>query len=290
MGIRINVDGRIGTDDDRMLSPLDLGFIFGASVYETLRTYSRRPFLLTRHLKRLRESADSLNIPIGLSDEAFTSRVEETIVSANNRESTIRIIVSEGIGQIDYGLGAAAEPTIVIIVKPLPEDWERSPEQVMRVALVEVVRNPPRSVNPRIKSSNLLNNLLAMRAARSRGAEEALMLNYLGELAEGSLTNVFIVKDGVVKTPSLETGILGGITREIVIGLAKEKGIEAEETTILPDQLLQADEVFLTGTTKEVIPVVAVNDCIIGDGKAGPITMTLWDAYREKVHEFLEQS
>jgi branched-chain amino acid aminotransferase len=273
-----------------MLSPLDLGFIFGASVYETLRTYSGRPFLLTRHLKRLRESADSLNIPIGLSDEAFTSRVEETILAANNRESVIRIVVSEGIGQIDYGLGAAREPTIVVIVKPLPEDWERTPEQVMRVALVDVVRNPPRSVNPRIKSSNLLNNLLAMRAARSRGAEEALMLNYLGELAEGSLTNVFIVKDGVVKTPSLETGILGGITREIVIGLAKKKGIEAEETTVLPDQLLQADEAFLTGTTKEVIPVVAVNDCIIGDGKAGPITMTLWDAYREKVHEFLEES
>ena len=288
MGIRINVDGRLGTDEDRMLSPLDLGFIFGASVYETLRTYSGRPFLLTRHLKRLRESATSLNIPIGLNDESFTSRVEGTIAAANNRESVIRIVVSEGIGQIDYRLGAAKEPTIVIIAKPLPEDWERSRGQVMQVALVDVVRNPPRSVNPRIKSSNLLNNLLAMRAARSQGADEALMLNYRGELAEGSLTNVFIVAGEVVKTPSLETGILGGITREIVIGLAKDKGIEVEETTILPDELLRADEVFLTGTTKEVIPVVAVNDCIIGGGEAGPITMVLWDAYREKVQEFLE--
>lgn len=271
-----------------MISPLDLGFVFGASVYETLRTYEGRPILLERHLKRLRESAESLKIPIDLPDRDFTSRVKDAILAADNNESVIRIIVSEGIGQIDYGEGAAPKPTIVIIVKPLPEDWERRPEQVIRLALVDVVRNPPRSVNPRIKSSNLLNNLLAMRQARSRGAEEALMLNYRGEVAEGSLTNVFMVKDGIVKTPSLDTGILGGITRGIVIGLAREKGYEAQETTILPDELLKADEVFLTGTTKEVIPVVSVSDCIIGDGEPGAVTMTLWHAYRDKVREFLE--
>jgi branched-chain amino acid aminotransferase len=200
----------------------------------------------------------------------------------------IRIIVSEGVGEIDYGEGVAPDPTIVIIVKPLPADWERKSETVIRVALVDVVRNPPRSVNPRIKSSNLLNNLLAMRKARSQGAEEALMLNYRGELAEGSLTNVFIVKDGVIKTPSLDVGILAGITRQIALDLAENKGFEVEETIILPDQLFRADEVFLTGTTKEVIPVVSVNDCIIGDGKPGPVTMALFEAYRERVRQFVE--
>lgn len=271
-----------------MISPLDLGFIFGASVYETLRTYGNRPFMLGRHLKRLRESADSLRIVVNLSDEELVSRVEDTLAAANNPECVIRIIVSEGIGKIDYGVDAAPEPTVVIIAKPLPEDWERRADQVIRVALVGVVRNLPRSVNPRIKSSNLLNNLLAMREALSRGAEEALMLNYRGEVAEGSLTNVFIVKDRIVKTPSLDAGILPGITREIVIGLAIAKGLETHETTILPDQLLQADEIFLTGTTKEVMPVGSVDSCLIGDGKAGPVTTALWEAYRQKVRKFME--
>jgi branched-subunit amino acid aminotransferase/4-amino-4-deoxychorismate lyase len=127
-----------------------------------------------------------------------------------------------------------------------------------------------------------------MRKARSQGAEEALMLNYRGELAEGSLTNVFIVEDNVVKTPSLDTGILAGITREIVLKLAEKKGFQAEETVVLPDQLFKADEAFLTGTTKEVISVASVNDCIIGDGQPGPVTMTLFEAYRERVREFLK--
>ena len=244
--------------------------------------------MLGRHLKRLHESAASLKIEMGLSDEEFTARVEATLAAAGNRESVIRLIVSEGVGEIDYAEGVAPDPTIVISVKPLPADWERKPDAVIRVGLVDVVRNPPWSVNPRIKSSNLLNNLLAMRKARSRGAEEALMLNYRGELAEGSLTNVFIVKDKVVKTPSLDAGILAGITREIVLDLAEKKGFGAEETIILPDQLFKADEVFLTGTTKEVIPVVSVNDCIIGDGKPGPVTMALFEAYQEKVRELIE--
>jgi branched-chain amino acid aminotransferase len=288
MGIRVNVDGRIGTETDRLLSPLDLGFVFGASVYETLRTYASRPFLLDRHLKRLHESAASLKIDLDLSDEELVSRVEATLATAGNPESVIRLIVSEGVGEIDYGEGVAPDPTVVIIVKPLPTDWERKPESVIRVALVDVVRNSPRSVNPRIKSSNLLNNLLAMRQARAKGAEEALMLNNRGELAEGSLTNVFIVEDRVVKTPSLDAGILPGITRALVLGFAEKKGFETEETIILPDQLFKADEVFLTGTTKEVIPVAAVNDCIIGDGKPGPVTMALFEAYRERIREFLE--
>jgi branched-chain amino acid aminotransferase len=287
MGIRVNVDGRLGTEEDRLISPLDLGFLFGASVYETMRTYGGHPFLLDRHLKRLRASAEALTIQIGLTDEEFTRRVLETLASADNRESVVRIVVSEGVGVIDYREDAAPQPTIVVIAKPLPVEWERQPDQVVKVALVGVIRNPTRSVNPRIKSSNLLNNLLAMREARSKGADEAIMLNSLGEVAEGSLTNVFVVKDGVVMTPSLDTGILAGITRELILGLSKKSGFETTETTILPDELFNADEVFLTGTTKEVIPVVEVSDCCINDGKPGPVTMTLFRAYREMVADFL---
>jgi branched-chain amino acid aminotransferase len=210
------------------------------------------------------------------------------MAAADNPESLLRIILSEGVGQMDYGEDAAAKPTLVIIVKPLPADWERTPEQVLRVALVDVVRNHPKSVSPRIKSSNLLNNLLATREARSKGAEEAIMLNYRGELAEGALTNLFIVKDGVVKTPTLETAVLAGITRGLALELAKQEGFETEETVILPDELFKADEVFMTGTTKEIIPVTSVNDCLIGDGKPGPVTMTLFKAYKEMVKKVMD--
>jgi branched-chain amino acid aminotransferase len=288
MGIRVNVDGCLGTAEDRLISPLDLGFVFGASVYETLRTYGGRPFLLDKHLARLRYSAESLKITPDLTDNEMVSRISETMAAANNPESLIRIILSAGVGVIDYGEDAAPKPTLVILVKPLPNDWERTPEQVVRVALVDVVRNHPRSVNPRIKSSNLLNNLLATREARSKGAEEAIMLNYRGEVAEGALTNVFIVKDRVVKTPTLETTVLAGITRGLALELAKQKGFETEECVILPDELFQADEAFLTGTTKEVIPIVAVNDCVIGNGTPGPVTMTLFNAYREMVKEVMD--
>ncbi len=287
MGIRVNVDGRLGTEQDRLISPLDLGFLFGASVYETMRTYGGHPFLLDRHLKRLRASADALKIQIGLTDAEFTGRVLSTLAAADNRESVVRIVVSVGVGMIDYREDAAPQPTVVIIVKPLPLEWERQPDQVMKVALVGVIRNPTRSVNPRIKSSNLLNNLLAMREARAKGADEAIMLNSRGEVAEGSLTNVFVVKDNIVMTPSLDTGILAGITRELILGLSKKGGFETTETTILPDELFNADEVFLTGTTKEVIPVVEVSDCYINDGKPGPVTMALFDAYRKMVADFL---
>ncbi len=288
MGIRVNVDGCLGTAEDRLISPLDLGFVFGASVYETLRTYGGRPFLLDKHLARLRYSAESLKITLDLTDMEIVSRVSETMLAADNPESVIRIILSAGVGKLDYGEDSAPKPTLVILAKPLPGDWERTPEQVIRVALVDVVRNHPRSVNPRIKSSNLLNNLLATREARSKGAEEAIMLNYRGEVAEGALTNVFIVKDRVVKTPTLETTVLAGITRGLALELAKQKGFETAECVILPDELFKADEAFLTGTTKEVIPIVSVNDCAIGDGKPGPVTMTLFHAYREMVKEVMD--
>lgn len=282
LSIRINLNGVLGTDADRLLSPLDQGFVFGASVYETLRTYRGRPFLLERHLARLRESAASLSISLDVTDEEMTRRLDETLSAAANPESYIRIIVSAGVGEVDYRVGAAREPTTVILVKPLPEVPAHFYRDGVRVAVVSVVRNHPRSVSPRIKSSSLLNNLLAMREALSRGAEEAVMLTFKGEVAEGSLTNIFLVKGRVVKTPSVDVGILAGITRELVLRLMAGLGFDTEETIIFPDDLLRADEVFITGTTKEILPVTMVDDTRIGNGKPGPVTLAVLQAYRER--------
>ena len=285
MAIRINVNGSLGNEQDLMLSPLDLGFVFGASVYETIRTYNGRPFLLERHLKRLRESANSVHIPLEVSEVELAKRVEETLAAASNTESYVRIIVSAGVGALDYreNEGEAPRPTVVILVKPLPEVPARLYEEGVGVALVGVVRNHPKSVSPRIKSSSLLNNMFAMREAHSRGAEEAIMLNYRGEVAEGSQTNIFLVRQGTVRTPSVAAGILAGITRELVLSLAEESGIGTREDIISPDELLQAEEVFLTSSTKEILPVVAVDDTRIGDGRPGPVTVELLGAYRRKV-------
>ncbi|MFQ5790031.1 MAG: aminotransferase class IV [Acidobacteriota bacterium] len=290
MGIRVNVDGRLGTENDRLISPLDQGFVFGASVYETVRTYHGRPFLLDRHLERLRRSAAGLNIAVDLAEKEIVSRVEETLAAAANAESYIRIIVSAGLGALDYRVGSAGPPTVVVLVKPLPGVPSRFYREGIRAALVDVVRNHPQSVSPHIKSSNLLNNLLALREADACGAEEALMLNYRGELAEGSRTNVFIVKDGVAKTPSLDAGILAGVTRDLVISVARERQIETRECRLLPGEVFKADEVFLTATGKEILPVVAVSERVIGDGMPGPVTLELHKAYREKVRLLMDST
>ncbi len=287
MGTKVNVDGRLGEGGDRLISPLDQGFLFGASVYETLRTYEGRPFLLERHLARLRESAEALAIDVPVSDEQMAARLEETLAAASNPESVVRIIVSAGIGSIDYTKGAAPEPMVVILVRPLTPPPPEAYQQGIRVALVDVVRNHPGTVSPRIKASNLLNNLLAMREAQRAGAAEGLMLNYRGEIAEGSMTNVFVVTDGVLRTPPLSAGILEGITRELTLQVAKEEGVELREEPILPEDLAAADEIFITSSAKELLPVTSVGDRKVGDGRPGPVTNGLLAAYRSKVHELM---
>ncbi len=283
MGIRINVNGKLGDEKDLLLSPLDQGFVFGASVYETLRTYQRRPFLLEKHLARLRESTASLDIPLDVSDEEIIGRIEETLTAASNPESYVRLIVSAGVGELDYRRGSTLRPTVVILIKPLPEVPPRFYKEGIRVVVVDVVRNHPNSVSPRIKTSSLLNNMFAMREAYGRGAEEAVMLSYRGEVAEGSQTNVFLVQGRKVKTPTVEVGILAGITRELVLTLAQEEGFEIEECVFVPEEFLRADEVFITSSTREVVPVVRVDEKQIADGRPGPVTLALLQAYRKRV-------
>jgi len=283
MSIRVNVNGKLGDEKELLLSPLDLGFVFGASVYETLRTYRGRPFLLERHLARLRESAASLDIPLDVGEQDLMGRIQETLEAASNEESYVRLIVSAGVGEIDYRRGATRSPTVVILVKPLPGVPDRFYTEGIRVVVVDVVRNHPKSVSPRIKTSSLLNNMLAMREASARGADEAVMLTYRGEVAEGSQTNIFLVEGKTVKTPTVDVGILAGITRELVLSLAKELGLETKECVFPPEELYRADEVFITSSTREVVPVVRVDDTNIGTGRPGEVTLALLEAYRRRV-------
>lgn len=287
MTIRINVNGEVGSEEDRLLSPLDQGFLFGASVYETLRTYDGVPFLVARHLKRLRESASALGIDIDVSDETLTRRLQETLEASANAESSVRIVVSAGVGAIDYRQGSTKTPTIVIVVRPLQSFPDSLYQEGATASFVSIMRAGRGNLSPRIKSSNLLNNLMALRQAHERGAYEALMLNPQGEVCEGSMSNVFVVTDATIATPPISAGILEGITRELVLSIAREGGFELEERTVLPDELLGADEVFITASSRQVVPIVKVDDQLIADGHPGPVTRKLISLYHDKVHALL---
>jgi branched-chain amino acid aminotransferase len=285
MATLVNVDGKLGSEEDRLLSPLDQGFLFGASVYETVRTYGGRVFLLERHLGRLRESARALDIALDVTDEELAARVEETLVAAGNAESSIRIVVSAGVGSIDYRAGSAARPTVVVIVRPLPEYPDSLYREGTRAVVVPMMRATRGGLDPRIKSSNLLTNLSALREAHRQKAYEAIMLNPDGDVAEGSMSNVFLVAKGVVRTPPISAGILEGITRELVIEVARERGYPVEERGFKPDELLRADEVFITASARQIVPIIQVDKTHIGNGKPGPVTRALIAAYKEKIRD-----
>jgi branched-chain amino acid aminotransferase len=280
MGFFASVDGRVVPAEEAFVSVLDNGFAFGDSVYEVLRTYAGRPFEPGRHFRRLRASASRLGFDVPLSDTDLLARAEALLARAGNPESYIRIIVSRGRGDCSYNFDAVVGPTVVLVAKPMPSYPERHYTEGIRVAAVSVRRNHPRALDPAIKSSNLLNNILAVREAQARGAEEPLLLNLEGFLAEGASANVFLARRGTLFTPPLAAGILAGITREVVLELAAGLGLPAREEPLHVDDLLAADEAFLTSTTRQIVPIREVDGTVVGAGRPGPLTRRLMEAFR----------
>jgi len=288
----INVNGRIAQEQDAVIPVMDHGFLYGEGIYEVVRTYDGKPFLFDRHLRRLRRSAEMIALRLPFSDAEFVARVRETIAAFHRQPGAppgqdlyLRVLITRGVGELSYDLAACTTPSVVIIVKPIsphpPEVYERG----VRVALVPVVRNHPSSINPLIKSNNLLNNALAAQEAFRRGAFDAVMRNYRGELAECSTSNLFIVKDGVLLTPPLDAGLLAGITRGFVIELAPEAGVPVREAVLHDEDLLGAEESFLTSSTKEIVPIVRVDETVIGTGAPGPTTTVLSSLFKRKTKE-----
>ncbi len=280
----VYVNGTISPADRASVPVFDHGFLYGEGVYETLRTYRREPFLFDRHMRRLHRSADMLALRVPDDDASLLAKVRQTMAAlAEPGEAYIRILVTRGVGELTYNPAACPKPTLVIIVKPFPGQPERTFTEGIRVALVSVRRNHPQALNPQIKSNNLINNALAMQEAITRQGEEALMLNQAGEIAECAQSNFFLVRGGRVLTPPLTAGLLPGVTREFVIELARGLGVEAAEARLAPDDLRTADEAFITGTTREITPVVAVDELTIGSGQPGAITKRLMESFRNKV-------
>lgn len=282
----VYVNGTIAAADQAVVPVYDHGFVYGEGVYETLRTYNRVPFLYDRHMRRLRQSAERLILDVPFDDAALLQAIDRTVAAAGElTEAYIRILLTRGVGDLNYDPKSTPQPTTVIIVKPLEPPAARVFNDGIRISLVEMLRNHPKSVNPLIKSNNLLNNAMAMQAAYRSGAEEALMCNYRGELTECSQANFFIVRHGAAVTPRSEAGLLEGITRAFIFELGHELGIEVREETLRPKDLETADEMFITSTTRELSPVVNIDGRAVGPGKPGPVTRRLLERYQQRARE-----
>jgi branched-chain amino acid aminotransferase len=287
----VYVNGKIASANEAMVHVYDHGFLYGEGVYETLRTYNLVPFLYQQHCRRLRASAGYLNLSVPFSDDELRRWIEETIQAAGDlREAYIRVLLTRGVGELTYDLTATPTPTLVIIVKPFEEPPARVFEDGIRISLVSILRNHPGSVNPIIKSNNLLNNALAMQEAQASGGEEGLMCNYRGELSECAQSNFFMVRDGVALTPRSEAGLLEGITRDFIFEVGEAVGVPVQRTTLVPADLDTAQEAFITGSTRELSPVVRIDDRVIGNGRPGPITRRLLEGFRRRARQLTADS
>lgn len=291
MTVVVNVNGVLTDEGGASVSVFDHGFLYGEGVYETLRTYNGQPFLLDRHLARLRASAASIALPVPLDDLAFETSIRDTMAAVDAPgERYIRILLTRGVGELSYDPNACPTPTVVIIARPHAETPPDLAARGATVVLSSVLRNHPGAVSPRIKSNNLLNNALAMQEALRAGADEALMCSYKGELAECAQSNIFLVRNGEALTPPLATGLLEGVTRNFVFEVGAEVGIPVREQTLRVIDLDTADEMFLTGTTREVLAVTRLADRAVGTGIPGPITCELAAAFSRMARDLTMKS
>jgi branched-chain amino acid aminotransferase len=277
------LNGRFVPTDEAKVSVFDHGFLYGDGVYETMRSYGGKIFMLTRHLSRLKQSADAISLTLPLPLERIGEALQESLTVNQLREAYLRIQISRGPGEIGLDPALCPAPTMVILVKPFKDYPPALYEKGVNVAIVDTRRNHPLSLDPSIKSTNFLNNILAKIESLKAGAYEGIMLNWKGYVAEGTISNIFAIRKQVLFTPSLDTGILDGITRDLVLHLAKQNKITVKEKFLRPLELAKADECFITNTTVEIMPVTSIDGNVVGSGTPGPVTRKLLDDYRNEV-------
>ena len=282
---KVYINGLLYEKAEAKISVFDHGLLYGDGVFEGLRIYNGKVFRLKEHVDRLYESARSILLDIPITREKMMSDIRDTVNVNEKKDGYIRLVITRGAGYLGLDPRKTSDPQIIIIVDDITLYPTEMYEKGMELVTVATIRNNPAALNPRIKSLNYLNNVLAKIEAVNAGYAEALMLNHKGEVAECSGDNIFLVRNGVLKTPATDAGILEGITRNAVMELASKSGIPVEETALTRHDLYAADECFLTGTAAEVIPVVKLDGRSIGKGTPGPVTKRLLDAFHQLVRE-----
>lgn len=285
--LKIWMDGKLIGPDQAKVSVFDHGLLYGDGVFEGIRSYNGRIFERGAHLRRLFDSAKGIDLRMPHSFEAIDRAMDETLDANGFLDSTkdayIRLVVTRGVGVLGISPRRTWKPQVIIIASTISMYPEEMYTTGMPVIVSSVTRNLNNAMPPRIKSLNYLNNILGKVEAIDAGCPEAIMLNHMGNVAEATGDNVFIVRDGQLQTPPTSAGILEGITRRTVIRLARELGIEVVEKDLVRMDLYTADEVFLTGTGAQVIGVKEVDRRPVGEGQTGPITRQIMEAYEHLV-------
>ena len=285
MGLKIYIDGKYLAKEDAKVSVFDHGLLYGDGVFEGIRAYNGLIFRLDAHIARLYDSAGAISLDIPVSPEEMKKIVIDSIAVNGLDDAYVRLIITRGVGTLGVDPGTCPEPSIICIAASIALYPKEYYEKGLDVIVTQTRRMGKENLDPGVKSLNYLNNILAKLEANKAGCLEAVMLNGDGTVAECSGDNIFIVNDGALITPDVDSGILRGVTRGAVLELAREAGIDAVERKVSRDELLTADECFLTGTAAEVIPVVKIDSETIGDGLPGEITKLLLDKFQKLVRE-----
>lgn len=286
----VNVNGVLTAAEDAKIPVLDHGFLFGDSIFETLRTHRGKPFLFTRHFVRMERSARSIELQLPWSREKMFAEVRRTIEAAGTGKSSvefrIRITVTRGVGEVGPDPGTCTSPNAIIIVTPLNELASSIYEKGVDVVISSFQRTPHLAD---AKTGNLLRTVLAQREARIAGAFEAILLTPDGFISDGITCNMYLVKGRTVYTPSREACSLEGITLGTVLDLARRSGFEVVEGMLRPGEIATADEMFLTSTTREVVPIVRVDGREVANGKPGPVTQALREAFVRELDVLIQE-
>ncbi len=279
----VYLNDKLYPEEQALISVFDHGFLYGDGVFETLRAYGGRIFQMEAHLERLYASASAIYLNIPYNKSQLSEALYLTLKENQLAEASLRLSISRGPGTLGLDPDKCPRPTLVIIANPAPTYPPSLYRQGVAVTIADTRRTPPSALNPEIKSANFLNNILAKIEAKKAGAFEAIMLNQEGYLCEGTVSNIFFVQEGVLKTPARAVGLLPGITRKVVLEIARRAGISSEEELFRQEDLFCADEVFLTNSGIELLPVVQIDGRPIGNGTPGKITRQLSELFKAEV-------
>ncbi len=281
MANQVYINGQLFPKDDAKVSVYDHGLLYGDGVFEGIRVYGGKVFLLEEHIERVYESAKAIRLEIPMSPAELSQATEDTVRANGIHDGYVRLVITRGAGSLGLDIRRTSNPQVIIIADTISLYPKELYEDGLQLVTASTIRNHPGALSPRIKSLNYLNNILAKIEAIDAGTLEALMLNHKGEVAECTGDNIFIVKRDVLITPPKSAGILEGVTRNTVIELARKAGVTVDETEMTRHDIFVADECFLTGTAAEVIPVVGLDGRTIGNGEPGPLTRKLLKLFRE---------